>query len=98
MGISPLARPRIAAMPGTPLPPDLAQPVEQIITDALARRPDVLAAYAAEQAEQAKARAVDADFLPKVFVSAATSHTSGRSSITAPLRVQYLPGRHATFV
>ncbi len=83
MGISPLARPRIAAMPDTPLAPDLAQPVEQIITDALARRPDVLAAYAAEQAEQAKARAADADFLPKVFVSAATSHTSGRSSITA---------------
>ena len=43
----------------------------------------MLAAYAAEQAEQAKARAADSDFLPKVFLSASTSHTSGRSSITA---------------
>ena len=83
MGISPLAQPRIAALPDHALSPALAQPVEQIITDALARRPDVLAAYAAEQAEQAKARAADSDFLPKVFLSASTSHTSGRSSITA---------------
>ena len=81
MGISPLAQPRIAALPDHALSPALAQPVEQIITDALARRPDVLAAYAAEQAEQA--RAADSDFLPKVFLSASTSHTSGRSSITA---------------
>ena len=77
MGISPLAQPRIAALPDHALSPALAQPVEQIITDALARRPDVLAAYAAEQAEQAKARAADSDFLPKVFLSASTSHTSG---------------------
>ena len=76
MGISPLAQPRIAALPDHALSPALAQPVEQIITDALARRPDVLAAYAAEQAEQA-ARAADSDFLPKVFLSASTSHTSG---------------------
>ena len=82
MGISPLAQPRIATLPDHALSPALAQPVEQIITDALARRPDVLAAYAAEQAEQA-ARAADSDFLPKVFLSASTSHTSGRSSITA---------------
>ena len=54
MGISPLAQPRIAALPDHALSPALAQPVEQIITDALARRPDVLAAYAAEQAEQAR--------------------------------------------
>ena len=83
MGISPLAQPRIATLPDHALSPALAQPVEQIITDALARRPGVLAAYAAEQAEQAKARAADSDFLPKVFLSASTSHTSGRSSITA---------------
>ena len=30
-----------------------------------------------------QARAADSDFLPKVFLSASTSHTSGRSSITA---------------
>lgn len=83
MGISPLAQPRIATMPDQALSPALAQPVEAIITDALARRPDVLAAYAAEQAEQAKVRAADSDFLPKVFVSASTSHVSGRSTVTA---------------
>ncbi|WP_088158271.1 TolC family protein [Achromobacter xylosoxidans] len=83
MGISPLSKPRIAAQVDRPLNPGLSQPVEQIISDALARRPDVLAAYAAERAEQAKARAADSDFLPKVFVSASTSYASGRSSITA---------------
>lgn len=83
MGISPLSKPRIAAQEDRPLNPGLSQPVEQIISDALARRPDVLAAYAAERAEQAKARAADSDFLPKVFVSASTSYVSGRSSITA---------------
>jgi outer membrane protein len=83
MGISPLSKPRVAALTDQPLSPALARPVEQIIADALARRPDVLAAYAAEQAEQAKARAADSDFLPKVFVSASTSYASGRSSITA---------------
>ena len=56
MGISPLAQPRIATLPDHALSPALAQPVEQIITDALARRPDVLAAYAAEQARNRRAR------------------------------------------
>ena len=82
MGISPLAQPRIAALPDHALSPALAQPVEQIITDALARRPTCWPPTRPSR-PAAKARAADSDFLPKVFLSASTSHTSGRSSITA---------------
>ncbi len=83
MGISPLAQPRIAPAPPARLSPALEQPVERIVSEALARRPDVLAAYAAVQAEQARARAAETDFLPKIFVAGATSHSSGQSAITA---------------
>ena len=82
MGISPLAQPRIATLPDHALSPALAQPVEQIITDALARRPDVLAAYAAEQPNRprrARGLGLPAQGLP---VRVDLAHL-GRSSITA---------------
>ncbi|MGO4327118.1 TolC family protein [Cupriavidus sp. 2TAF22] len=83
IGISPLSKPRIAEMPVRPLSPALRGSIEQIVEDAIARRPDVLGAYAAERASQSKVKATEAAFLPKVFLSAYTSYASGGSAITA---------------
>jgi outer membrane protein TolC len=64
----------------------MVAPVETIISQSLARRPDVLSAYAAEKASLANVRAAKAEFMPKVFVSATGAHNSGS------LRLSALPG------
>ncbi|WP_322072031.1 TolC family protein [Paraburkholderia bannensis] len=83
LGISPLSKPTIAALPPRTLSPALHQPVEQIVADAIARRPDVQSAYALEQANQAKIRAAEAAFMPKVFLSASAAYGTGTTAITA---------------
>ena len=83
MGISPLARFNVADVSGRPLSKASLQPVERIVSDAISRRPDVLGAYAAERASEAAARAAEADFKPKVFMSATGAHASGRLDVTA---------------
>ncbi|KAI3597105.1 Outer membrane protein [Cupriavidus necator H850] len=83
IGISPLSRPQIAEMPVRLLSPAMRSSIEQIVERAIASRPDVLAAYAIERASQAKVRAAEAGFMPKVFMSAFTSYASGGSAITA---------------
>jgi outer membrane protein TolC len=83
LGISPLSRPKIAEIPIRTLSPALSQPINEIVTDAIARRADVLSAYAAEKAAQARVKAAESQFRPKVFVSAATSYNSGGAAITA---------------
>lgn len=83
IGISPLSKPKIADMPLRPLSPGLRNSIEQIVETAIAQRPDVLGAYAAERASRAKVKAAEAAFLPKVFLSAFASYASGGSAITA---------------
>ncbi|GJG97641.1 TolC family protein [Cupriavidus pauculus] len=83
VGISPLSKPTIAEMPIRPLSPALRSSVEQIVERAIAQRPDVLGAYALERANQARVKAAEAAFLPKVFMSAFASYASGGSAITA---------------
>jgi len=83
IGISPLARPRIAEMPLRPLSATLRSSIEQIVETAIAQRPDVLAAYAVERANQARVKAAEAAFMPKVFLSAFASYASGGASISA---------------
>jgi outer membrane protein TolC len=83
VGISPLSRPQVAEMPLRSLAPTLRSSVEQIVETAIARRPDVLAAYAVERASQARVKSAEAGFMPKVFLSAFTSYASGGSAITA---------------
>ncbi|KDB07229.1 outer membrane efflux protein [Burkholderia sp. lig30] len=83
LGISPLSRPSIATLPARPLSPALRAPVDEIVSDAIARRPDLLSAYATVQADQARVKAAEAEFMPKVFASATTSYSSGRAGITA---------------
>ena len=86
MGISPLTKIKIADVSGRRLSASMVAPVETIIAQALSRRPDVLSAYAAEKASLANVRAANAEFMPKVFVSATASHNSGN------LRISSLPG------
>ncbi len=83
IGISPLSKPRIAEMPVRPLSPALRTSIEEIVESAIAQRPDVLGAYALERASQAKVKAAEAAFMPKVFMSAFASYASGGSAITA---------------
>ncbi|RQZ20978.1 TolC family protein [Burkholderia sp. Bp9031] len=83
LGISPLSKPSIAALPKRPLPPALASSVDAIVSDAIARRPDLQGAYALEQANRAKIKAAEAAFMPKIFLSASTSYASGGTAITA---------------
>ncbi|QIE25896.1 Outer membrane efflux protein (plasmid) [Caballeronia sp. SBC1] len=83
LGISPLSKPTIAPLPPRALSPALHQSVDEIVADAIARRPDVQGAYALEQANQARIRAAEAAFMPKVFVSATAAYGTGSTAITA---------------
>lgn len=92
MGISPLSKPRIAEMPARTLPAPTSDSIERIVSTAIARRPDVLSAYAAERLNLAKVKAAESDFMPKVFVSATGAYNTGSSSISAvPAVGQQLP-------
>jgi outer membrane protein len=83
MGISPLTKIRIANVSGRKLSPSTAAPVESIISNALARRPDVQSAYAAKKASLANIRAAQAEFMPKFFLSTTGSYSSGNLNVTS---------------
>jgi outer membrane protein len=83
LGISPLSKPTIAPLPDRPLSAASSAPIDAIVSDAIARRPDLLGAYAAEKAARAKIDAAQAEFMPKVFMSASASYGAGRMAITA---------------
>jgi outer membrane protein len=83
MGISPLAKMHIADVVPRRLSPALDRPVQKIVAEALARRPDMLSAYAAQQASLANVRAAQAEFLPKVFLSATGAYNSGGVDVTS---------------
>jgi outer membrane protein len=82
LGVSPFTRLRIADVSSRKLSAGLAQPAQKVIALALARRPDVLAAYSAQKAALANVRAAEADFLPKVFMSGTGSYTNGNLYLT----------------
>jgi outer membrane protein TolC len=64
------------------LPPALTAPIEDFVSEALARRPDVLTGYATVQASLAGLRAAQAEFFPKVFGAATGTRLAGGLSIT----------------
>jgi len=82
MGISALTKIKIADVSGRKLLPSLAAPVETIVADALARRPDMLSAYAAQKASLADIRAARAEFMPKIFLSTSGSYSSSDLGVT----------------
>jgi outer membrane protein TolC len=83
MGISPLTKIRVTDVSRRRLSPGMSGPVENVISTALARRPDVLSAYALQKASLAKVRAAEAEFLPKVFLSGNRAYNSGNLNVTA---------------
>ena len=83
MGISPMTRIKVADISDRKLPSDVSGALEPMIADALARRPDVLTAYAAQRASEENVRAARAEFLPKFFLSATGSYNSGRLNVTS---------------
>jgi outer membrane protein TolC len=83
MGISPLTQLKVADVSHRALSGSMLQPVERIVSEALARRPDVLGAYAAQKASAASVRAAEADFRPKLFMSATGSYNSGHLGVSA---------------
>ena len=83
MGIPPLTKLKVSDVSGRPLSSAMESSVAQILSAALARRPDVLAAYAAQKASLANVRAARAEFLPKFFVSATGAYTTGGLDVTA---------------
>lgn len=83
MGISPLTKIKIADVSGRKLSPSMAAPVENIVSEALARRPDVQSAYAAQKASLANVRAAQAEFKPKVFLLATGTYSEGNLDVTS---------------
>jgi outer membrane protein len=81
MGISPLTQIKVADLGQRKLSAALTGPIDQIVTEALARRPDVLSAYAAHEASLARLRAARAQFMPKFFLSGTGSYTSNTLSV-----------------
>jgi outer membrane protein TolC len=92
MGISPLSKPTIAEMPAHALPATTSDSIDRIVSTAIARRPDVLSAYAAERVNLARVKAAESEFMPKVFVTASGAYNTGSSSISAvPAIGQQMP-------
>jgi outer membrane protein len=83
VGISPMTRLTIADISRRTLPPSLTAPIESFVSEALARRTDVLTGYATLHASLASLRAAQAEFLPKVFASGTGTRLSGSLNITA---------------
>jgi outer membrane protein len=83
MGISPLTRINIATAAGRRLSPNMTASIRSIISTALARRPDILTAYAAQKAANADVDAAVAEFMPKVFLSGTTAYNAANLSVTS---------------
>ncbi len=83
MGVSPLETIRIAPVTHRSLSQDDLAPVDQIVRDALARRPDVLAGYNTLQASQASVKVAEAQNRPKIFLSGTGAYVNGQLGLTA---------------
>ncbi|WP_245270951.1 TolC family protein [Beijerinckia mobilis] len=83
MGISPLTKIRVTSAEGRTLSASMVPTTQSILEAALAKRPDILAAFAAQKASEANIRAAEADFLPKVFASGTVAEGSGGLGVTS---------------
>lgn len=81
VGVSPVTEIRVKAVSGRGLPESTGTPTEKMIEAALARRPDVLASFSAMKASHAGIAAAQAEFLPKVYLSAVAA--GGNTSLSA---------------
>jgi hypothetical protein len=76
MGISPLNQIKVAGVSDRRLSPELAGSAEKVFSVALARRPDILAAFAAQKASLANVRAAEAEF-PSIGNLSSITNLSG---------------------
>ena len=83
MGISPLTRLNIADEAERNLSPSMETSVETVISESIGRRADVLSANAARSANLANIRAAQAEFMPKIFLSAVGAYNAGGLNLTA---------------
>ncbi|MFP2872722.1 TolC family protein [Acetobacter tropicalis] len=83
MGISPNTRLQTSDISNRPLTMADARLTEDMVRQAVAQRPDVLAAYASAKASQNRIAAAKAEFLPKVFVSGNVAYTTGRLALSS---------------
>jgi outer membrane protein len=83
MGISPLTRINVATAANRRLSSGLTASIQSVISKALARRPDILTAYAAQKAANADVDAAVAEFLPKVFLSGTTAYNAANLSVSS---------------
>ncbi|TPW33366.1 TolC family protein [Martelella alba] len=81
IGISPVSKLRIADSSGQPLPATVTTPVNTMIDIALARRPDILAGYAAVKASQSGVDATKAAFMPKIGVYGSLATYSANATV-----------------
>ncbi|MFG1419221.1 TolC family protein [Xanthobacter sp. V0B-10] len=81
MGVSPMTELRVKVANGRRLPESVDVPTEKMISAALARRPDVLAAYSVVNATRSGITAAEAAFMPKVFLGAVAA--TGNTSLSA---------------
>jgi outer membrane protein TolC len=86
IGVSPLTKLTVEDLSRRRLSADAGAQVDELVSAALSRRPDVLSAYAARKASLDKVREAKAEFMPKVFLSASGAYSS--SNLQAPA----LPG------
>jgi len=82
-GVSPLETIRIAPVMHRSLSAVDLAPVEQIVREALKRRPDVLAGYNTLQASQASVRVAEAQNRPKIFLAGTGAYVNGQLGLTA---------------
>ncbi len=83
IGLSPLTHLKIADVAHRKLSSAMREPIEHIVSNALARRPDVLSSYAAREASLSRLKAAKAEFLPKLFLSATGSYSSTGFDVSA---------------
>jgi outer membrane protein len=83
MGISPLTRINVATAANRRLSSGMTASIQSIISTALARRPDILTAYAAQRAANADVNAAVAEFLPKVFLTGTTAYNAANLSVSS---------------
>ncbi len=78
VGVAPSSDIRVKTATTRRLPRAQAVAGDRLIREALARRPDVLAAYSAVKTSESNQRAVEASFSPKIYLGAVAAANSGR--------------------
>ncbi len=92
VGVSPLTKIGIVDLGERKLPAESSASLDQVIRDALSRRPDVLAAASGVKLAEAQVRAAKAAFLPRVFLYANEGHYRNNLGISpTPVFGQGLP-------